>query len=202
MKRDLWLFESKAIEKGFSYIAGTDEAGRGPLAGPVVSAAVLLPTSFHDPDITDSKKLTPKKRSYLYEKLYEHAVSIGIGIIDNIEIDRINILNASLISMAISVKNLNPQPDYLLIDGKFRISADLTQETIIRGDTLSISIAAASIIAKVTRDRLMERYHQDYPQFGFSRHKGYPTKAHKEAIKKFGCCPIHRRTFKGVKEYL
>ena len=202
MERDLWLFESKAIEKGFSYIAGTDEAGRGPLAGPVVSAAVLLPTSFHDPDITDSKKLTPKKRSYLYEKLYEHAVSIGIGIIDNIEIDRINILNASLISMAISVKNLNPQPDYLLIDGKFRISADLTQETIIRGDTLSISIAAASIIAKVTRDRLMERYHQDYPQFGFSRHKGYPTKAHKEAIEKFGCCPIHRRTFKGVKEYL
>ncbi|MCJ7617444.1 MAG: ribonuclease HII [Desulfobacterales bacterium] len=202
MKRDLWLFESKAIEKGFSYIAGIDEAGRGPLAGPVVSAAVLLPTSFHDPDITDSKKLTPKKRSYLYEKLYEHAVSIGIGIIDNIEIDRINILNASLISMAISVKNLNPQPDYLLIDGKFRIPADLTQETIIRGDTLSISIAAASIIAKVTRDRLMERYHQDYPQFGFSRHKGYPTKAHKEAIEKFGCCPIHRRTFKGVKEYL
>ncbi|MBU1163050.1 MAG: ribonuclease HII [Proteobacteria bacterium] len=202
MKRDLWLFESKAIEKGFLYIAGIDEAGRGPLAGPVVSAAVLLPTSFHDPDITDSKKLTPKKRSYLYEKLYEHAVSIGIGIIDNIEIDRINILNASLISMAISVKNLNPQPDYLLIDGKFRISADLTQETIIRGDTLSISIAAASIIAKVTRDRLMERYHQDYPQFGFSRHKGYPTKAHKEAIEKFGCCPIHRRTFKGVKEYL
>jgi len=202
MKRDLWLFESKAIEKGFSYIAGTDEAGRGPLAGPVVSAAVLLPTSFHDPDITDSKKLSPKKRSYLYEKLYDQAISIGIGIVDNIEIERINILNASLISMAISVKNLNPQPDYLLIDGKFRIPADLTQETIIRGDTLSISIAAASIIAKVTRDRLMERYHQDYPQFGFSRHKGYPTKAHKEAIEKFGCCPIHRRTFKGVKEYL
>ncbi|MBU4128393.1 MAG: ribonuclease HII [Proteobacteria bacterium] len=202
MKRDLWLFESKAIEKGFSYIAGTDEAGRGPLAGPVVSAAVLLPTSFHDPDITDSKKLSPKKRSYLYEKLYDQAISIGIGIVDNIEIERINILNASLMSMAISVKNLNPQPDYLLIDGKFRIPADLTQETIIRGDTLSISIAAASIIAKVTRDRLMERYHQDYPQFGFSRHKGYPTKAHKEAIEKFGCCPIHRRTFKGVKEYL
>jgi len=202
MKRDLWLFESKAIEKGFAYIAGTDEAGRGPLAGPVVSAAVLLPTSFHDPDITDSKKLSPKKRSYLYEKLYDQAISIGIGIVDNIEIERINILNASLMSMAISVKNLNPQPDYLLIDGKFRIPADLTQETIIRGDTLSISIAAASIIAKVTRDRLMERYHQDYPQFGFSRHKGYPTKAHKEAIEKFGCCPIHRRTFKGVKEYL
>ena len=201
MKLDLWLFESKAIEKGFSYIAGIDEAGRGPLAGPVVSAAVLLPNSFHDSDITDSKKLTPKKRSYLYAKIYDHAVSIGIGIIDNIEIDRINILNASLLSMAISVKNLRPQPDYLLIDGKFQIPSDLMQETIIRGDTLSISIASASIIAKVTRDRLMERYHQYYPQFGFSRHKGYPTRAHKEAIKTFGCCPIHRRSFKGVKEY-
>lgn len=202
MERDLWLFESKAIEKGFSYIAGIDEAGRGPLAGPVVSAAVLLHPSFHDPDITDSKKLTPKKRSYLYEKLYDQAVSIGIGIVDNTEIDRINILNASLLSMSISVKNLSPQPDYLLIDGAFRISTDLPQEPVIRGDALSISIAAASIIAKVSRDRLMERYDQDYPQFGFSRHKGYPTKAHKEAISKFGCCPIHRRTFKGVKEYL
>ena len=199
MEQDLWLFESKAIEKGFSYIAGIDEAGRGPLAGPVVSAAVLLPTSFHDPDITDSKKLSPKKRSYLYEKLYDQAVSIGIGIVDNIEIERINILNASLLSMAISVKNLSPQPDYLLIDGKFRIPTDLPQEPIIRGDALSISIAAASIVAKVSRDRLMERYDQDYPQFGFSRHKGYPTKAHKEAIRTFGCCPIHRRTFKGVK---
>jgi len=202
MEQDLWLFESKAIEKGFSYIAGIDEAGRGPLAGPVVSAAVLLPTSFHDPDITDSKKLSPKKRSYLYEKLYDQAVSIGIGIVDNIEIERINILNASLLSMAISVKNLSPQPDYLLIDGKFRIPTDLPQEPIIRGDALSISIAAASIVAKVSRDMLMERYDQDYPQFGFSRHKGYPTKAHKEAIRTFGCCPIHRRTFRGVKEYL
>ncbi len=202
MEQDLWLFESKAGKKGFSYIAGIDEAGRGPLAGPVVSAAIILPNSFHDSEITDSKKLTHKKRSYLYEKLYDHAVSIGIGIIDNIEIDRINILNASLLSMAIAVKNLRPQPDYLLIDGKFRIPIDyLTQETVIRGDSLSISIAAASIIAKVTRDRLMERYHQDYPQFGFSRHKGYPTKAHKEAIRTFGCCPIHRRSFRGVKEY-
>jgi len=202
MGQDLWLFESKAIEKGFSHIAGIDEAGRGPLAGPVVSAAVLLPLSFHNPDIIDSKKLSPKKRSYLYEKLYDQAVSIGIGIVDNIEIERINILNASLLSMAISVKNLNPQPDFLLIDGKFKIPIDLPQEPVIRGDALSISIAAASIIAKVTRDRLMERYHQDYPQFGFSRHKGYPTRAHKEAIEKFGCCPIHRRTFRGVKEYL
>ncbi len=202
MGTDLWAFEKKAIDKGFTRIAGIDEAGRGPLAGPVVSAAVILPTSFPISDITDSKKLTPNKRALLYEKIYKHAVSIGIGIVDPIEIDRINILKASLLSMAISVENLNPKPDYLLIDGTFGILSDLPQELIPKGDTLSISIAAASIVAKVTRDRMMKRYDIDYPQFGFSRHKGYPTKAHKEAIKKFGYCPIHRRSFKGVKEYL
>ena len=202
MKPDLWSFENKAIENGFSRIAGIDEAGRGPLAGPVVSAAVILPLSFQVSDIRDSKKLTPKKRIDLYEKIYEHAVAIGVGIIDAIEIDRINILKASLLSMAISVENLVPQPDCLLIDGKFQISSSLPQKPIVKGDNLSISIAAASIVAKVTRDRLMERYHLDYPQFGFSKHKGYPTKAHKEAIREFGCCPIHRRSFKGVKEYL
>ena len=202
MGPDLWLFEKKAIEKGFSRIAGIDEAGRGPLAGPVVSAAVILPTSLDVSGISDSKKLTPKKRVYLYDKIYDHAVSIGVGIVDPIEIDRINILKASLLAMAMSAENLAPQPDYILIDGTFLIPSNLPQEPIPRGDTLSISIAAASIVAKVTRDRLMERYHLDYPQFGFSRHKGYPTKTHKEAIRKFGCCPIHRRSFKGVKEYL
>lgn len=202
MGPDLWLFEKKAFEKGFSRIAGIDEAGRGPLAGPVVSAAVILPTSFDVSGISDSKKLTPQKRVYLYEKIYDHAVSIGVGIVDPIEIDRINILKASLLAMAMSVANLAPQPDCLLIDGTFLIPSNLPQETIPKGDTLSISIAAASIIAKVTRDRLMERYHLDYPQFGFSRNKGYPTKIHKEAIREFGCCPIHRRSFKGVKEYL
>lgn len=202
MGTDLWLFEKKAIEKGYSRIAGVDEAGRGPLAGPVVSAAVILPVFSHFADISDSKRVTPKKRAYIYDKIYEHAVSIGIGIIDPIEIERINILKASLLSMAISVENLAPQPDCLLIDGTFPISTNLPQEPIPKGDALSISIGAASIVAKVTRDRLMERYHQDYPQFGFIKHKGYPTKAHKEAIRKFGCCPIHRRSFKGVKEYL
>ena len=123
MKPDLWSFENKAIENGFSRIAGIDEAGRGPLAGPVVSAAVILPLSFQVSDIRDSKKLTPKKRIDLYEKIYEHAVAIGVGIIDAIEIDRINILKASLLSMAISVENLVPQPDCLLIDGKFQISS-------------------------------------------------------------------------------
>ncbi len=198
MKLDPWSFEKKSIQKGFSRVAGIDEAGRGPLAGPVVSAAVILPSSFPVSDVKDSKKLTPKKRSYLYEKIYEHAVSIGIGIVDSTEIDRINILQASLLSMAISVENLKPQPDYLLIDGKFKIPSVLPQEPIVMGDSLSISIAAASIVAKVTRDRLMEIYHIDYPEFGFARHKGYPTRAHKEAIREFGPCPIHRRSFKGV----
>jgi ribonuclease HII len=202
MEQDLWSFEKKAFQKGFSKIAGIDEAGRGPLAGPVVSAAVILPVPFQVPGVIDSKKLTPKKRYHLYEKIYDKAVSIGIGIIDSVEIDRINILQAALAAMAAAVENLSPQPEFLLIDGTFSISSPLPQEAIPKGDTLSISIAAASIIAKVTRDNLMERYHQDYPQFGFSKHKGYPTKSHKEAIRQFGCCHIHRKSFKGVKEYL
>ena len=199
---ELWTFEIKAYKKGYSRVAGVDEAGRGPLAGPVVSAAVMLPASFAVTGITDSKKLSPKKRWQFYEKIYRDADAIGIGIIDPIEIDRINILQASLLSMAMAVENLNPQPGMLLIDGTFPIATHLPQQSIPKGDALSISIAAASIIAKVTRDRLMQRYDQDYPQFGFSRHKGYPTRAHKEAIRKFGYCPIHRRSFKGVREYL
>jgi ribonuclease HII len=202
MKPDLWAFEKKASEKGFSRIAGIDEAGRGPLAGPVVSAAVLLSDTFPVPDVIDSKKLTPKKRESLYDAIYTHAVSIGIGIVDPIEIDRMNILQASLLSMAMASENLNPQPDYLLIDGIFPIVSMHSQESIPKGDARSISIGAASIIAKVTRDRLMEGYHQQYPQFGFSRHKGYPTKAHKAAIRQFGFSPIHRRSFKGVREYV
>ena len=200
--KDLRFFEKKAAGKGCKDIAGVDEAGRGPLAGPVVSAAVILPAKFRDSDINDSKKLSSKKRQQLYEVIYAHAVSIGIGIVDPLEIDRINILQASLLAMAMAVKNLDPQPDYLLIDGIFPIPTDLPQQSIAKGDALSISIAAASIIAKVTRDRLMQKYHHYYPQFDFPKHKGYPTAAHREAIRKFGCCPIHRKSFKGVKEYV
>jgi ribonuclease HII len=199
MVSDFWAFEKKAGVEGFKRIAGIDEAGRGPLAGPVVSAAVILPAFFPVSGIADSKKLTPGKREDLYEKIYAYAIAIGIGIVDSTEIDRINILNASLLSMLFSVENLDPRPDFLLIDGQFRILSDLPQRPIIHGDETSISIAAASIIAKVTRDRLMEKYDQDYPNYGFLKHKGYPTRAHKEAIRKFGCCPIHRRSFKGVK---
>ena len=201
-KMDLWFFEKKATAKGYQKIAGIDEAGRGPLAGPVVSAAVILPPAFSVAGVIDSKKLSAKKRVQLYQEIYSQAVSVGIGIIDPVEIDRINILQASLLAMSMATNNLRPQPGCLLIDGPFRIPSHLPQKPIAKGDSLSVSIAAASIVAKVTRDQLMERYHEYYPQVDFSRHKGYPTRAHKEAIRKFGYCPIHRRTFKGVKEYI
>lgn len=196
---DLWFFEKNATAEGYEKIAGIDEAGRGPLAGPVVSAAVILPADFPDAGVTDSKLVSAGKREKLYKKIYTHAVSIGIGIIDAAEIDRINILQASLQAMAMAVANLSPPPDCLLIDGTFPIAVDVPQKLIVKGDRRSISIAAASIVAKVSRDRLMEIYHQYYPQFGFSQHKGYPTKFHREAIRKFGCCMIHRQTFKGVR---
>ncbi len=199
---DLRYFEKEATQKGCRDIAGIDEAGRGPLAGPVVSAAVILPPSFNDPEITDSKKLTAKKRERLYLKIYDRAVAVGIGIVDPVEIDRINILQASLLAMAIAVKNLDPQPDHLLIDGNFPIPSKLPQQPIPKGDALSISIAAASIVAKVSRDRLMQTYHHYYPQFDFPKHKGYPTRSHKQAIREFGYTPIHRRSFKGVKEFV
>jgi ribonuclease HII len=198
---DLWRFENRARRTGLTRIAGVDEAGRGPLAGPVVSAAVMLPFSFPVSGVTDSKKLTPKKRLALYHQIYEHADAIGIGIVDSGEIDRTNILKASLLSMAMAVENLSPLPEHVLIDGIFSLPLSLSQEAIPKGDALSISIGAASIIAKVTRDSLMERYHEVYPDFGFAVHKGYPTPFHKEAIRRYGCTPIHRKHFKGVKEW-
>jgi ribonuclease HII len=200
MDIDLWRFENQARQSGLTRIAGVDEAGRGPLAGPVVSAAVVLPFSFPVSGVTDSKKLTPKKRQALYHQIYEHADAIGIGIVDSGEIDRTNILKASLLSMVMAVENLLPLPEHVLIDGIFSLPLSLSQEVIPKGDARSISIGAASIIAKVTRDSLMERYHEDYPDFGFAIHKGYPTPFHKEAIRRYGCTPIHRKRFKGVKE--
>jgi ribonuclease HII len=201
MTPDLWAFETKARDRGYKIIAGIDEAGRGPLAGPVVSAAVILPAGVDLPGIDDSKKLTPAQRSRLYERLYGVARAIGIGVVDAAEIDRVNILQGTLHAMTMAVANLQPQPDYLLIDGIFTITVDLPQQTIKKGDALSISIAAASIVAKVTRDRIMSQVDSLFPEFGFSRHKGYPTKIHRAAIARHGCTPIHRRTFKGVREH-
>ena len=202
MTPDLWKFENKFRAQGFKKIAGVDEAGRGPLAGPVVSAAVILPDDFDIPGVNDSKKLTPRKRDLLYDQILEGATAVGVGIVDNHQIDKINILRAALLSMAQAAGKLDPSPDFLLIDGTFTTPADTPQKAIPKGDSLSISIAAASIIAKVTRDRLMADYHIRYPEYGFDRHKGYPTKAHKEAIARCGITPIHRLTFKGVKEYV
>lgn len=202
MASDLWEFENQARQSGYSRIAGLDEAGRGPLAGPVVAAAVVVPPSFAVAGVNDSKKLSDKKRSTLYDEIFEHADGVGVGVADEDEIDRLNILRASLLAMARAVSNLPLAPDHLLIDGTFRIDSELPQNAIPKGDARSISIAAASIIAKVTRDRLMMQYHREFPAYGFDRHKGYPTRAHREAIEIHGCCAIHRKTFKGVKEHL
>ncbi len=202
MKADLWAFEKALAADGHAKIAGVDEAGRGPLAGPVVSAAVILPADFDAREITDSKQLTVRQRERLLGHIYAHAQAIGIGIVDALEIDRINILQAAKLSMVMALENLGPQPDYVLIDGNFTIQTLLPQQPIVKGDARSISIAAASIVAKVSRDKLMLRYHDDFPQFGFDRHKGYPTKAHKAAIAAHGPCLIHRRSFRGVVEHL
>ena len=203
---DAWRYERESAAAGHHIIAGVDEAGRGPLAGPVISAAVSLPPDFGGTEnslgITDSKKVSAKKRLLLYKAIYNEARCIGIGIVDAKEIDRRNILQASLTSMAIAVSNLRPQPDFLLIDGKFPIHSSLPQKAVIKGDRLSLSIAAASIVAKVTRDRLMIHYDKVYPTYGFAGHKGYPTKVHLEMVRRFGRCPIHRCSFRGVPSQL
>ncbi len=200
MVPDLLEFERQAHRHGFRCIAGIDEAGRGPLAGPVVAAAVILPTAFDAPGLTDSKKLTPRKRDAWYDWIQECAVAVGVGLVEAGEIDRINILNASLRAMAMAVARLVPAPDCLFIDGIWTIASDLPQTPIVKGDARSLSIAAASVIAKVTRDRIMCDHHEKFPEFGFDRHKGYPTRDHKAAIRQFGPCPIHRKTFRGVRE--
>ncbi len=202
MTADMWVFENAARQEGFSTIAGIDEAGRGPLAGPVVSAAVILPAALQIAGVDDSKRLTPKKRAALFGEIYRRAISVGVGVVGPGRIDEINILQASLKSMAMAVACLNPRPDCLLIDGIFKIESDISQIPIPKGDARSVSIAAASIIAKVTRDNMMVQYHRQYPQYGFAQHKGYPTKAHKIAIREHGCTPIHRRSFRGVREYI
>jgi ribonuclease HII len=202
MTVDLWAFEKSLAGQGYAKIAGVDEAGRGPLAGPVVSAAVVLPCDFQDQGVTDSKKLTPGRRAKLFAHIYDNAEAIGIGIVDALEIDRINILQAARLSMVLALANLGTPPDYVLVDGNFRLETDLPHQPVVKGDARSISIAAASIVAKVSRDRLMLRYHDDFPQYGFDRHKGYPTKAHKTAIAVHGPCRIHRRSFRGVLEYV
>lgn len=189
-------FENEAYEKGYNSIAGIDEAGRGPLAGPVVAAAVILPKDALIEGVNDSKKISEKKREKLYDDIINNAISWGVGIVDHTVIDEINILNATRRAMKLAIQNLSVRPDFILIDAEKKVDTDgIPYLPIIKGDALSISIGAASIIAKVTRDRMMREYDKIFPMYGFEKHKGYGTKAHVEAIKEFGPCMIHRRSF-------
>jgi ribonuclease HII len=182
--------------QGLDHIAGVDEAGRGPLAGPLVAAAVIFPKNFDIDGVDDSKKLSSKKREELYSLIFRHAISIGVGIINHDEIDRINILRATHVAMQNAMDNLAIKPDYALIDGNSFKHDQLRFQNIIGGDGISFTIAAASIIAKVTRDRMMRELDASYPQYGFAQHKGYGTRQHIEAIRTYGRCEIHRKTFR------
>jgi len=188
-------FEKMARREGYHLIAGVDEAGRGPLAGPVVAAAVIFPPDYCNAEINDSKKLSVTKRENLYEMIEKNAVAIGIRVVDADVIDRVNILQASLKAMRDAVLDLSASPDFLLVDGLHRIPIITPQKPLVKGDNVSISIAAASIMAKVTRDRIMEMYHRQFPQYNFQKNKGYGTKEHVNAIRKFGICKIHRKSF-------
>ncbi|MCX7841644.1 MAG: ribonuclease HII [Clostridia bacterium] len=188
-------YENKAYANGYQYIAGIDEAGRGPLAGPVVAAAVILPRDACIEGLNDSKQLTEKQRAGLFEEIKEKAVAYGIGIVDEKTIDEINILQAAKKAMKEAIANLTPAPDYLLIDSVKLPDLQIKQLSMDKGDALSLSIAAASVIAKVTRDRLLEEADKLFPRYGFAKHKGYGTYEHIKAIKKYGGCPIHRVSY-------
>lgn len=193
--------ESAARAKGYRCIAGVDEAGRGPLAGPVVAAACSIPGKLYFPGINDSKLLLPKKRKILFEQLVGHeGVHYGVGVIEHNVIDQINILQATLEAMRAAVKQLPVQPDCLLVDGVHVFLESVYSEPIIKGDSRSQMIAAASIIAKETRDQIMIEYHKQYPEYGFDEHKGYGTEKHRKALAKYGPCPIHRRSFSSVEQ--
>ena len=188
-------FEERARQRGFRLIAGIDEAGRGPLAGPVVAAAVVLPDRYSHPDINDSKKLTSRSRELLFEVIRADALAVGIGVVDSRVIDELNILRATLLAMREAVADLKVVPDCLLVDGNQSVPLEIPQETIVKGDGRSVSIAAASIVAKVSRDRIMEIYHRQFPYYNFFKNKGYGTAEHRRAIREHGFCKIHRRSF-------
>ena len=187
--------EAEIRSQGYTAVCGVDEAGRGPLAGPVVAAAVILPQGIELPGVNDSKKLTEKKREMLYDFVKENALAWGIGQADEKEIDEINILQATFLAMRRAIEAMQIPADFALIDGNRISGLDIPAETVIGGDGSVLSIAAASILAKVTRDRYMREMAQVYPQYGFEKHKGYGTKAHYAAIEAYGICPLHRRTF-------
>lgn len=191
-----WLeFEKEALAKGYKSVCGVDEAGRGPLAGPVCAAAVILPESVIIDGVNDSKKLSEKKRESLFDVIREQALSYSIAYATVDEIEEINILNATMLAMRRAIDGLDIKADYAMIDGNKIPPLDIDAECIVKGDAKSMSIACASILAKVSRDRLLYKYAEEYPMYGFDKHKGYGTKVHREAILKYGPCPYHRKSF-------
>lgn len=191
-----WLeFEKEALAKGYKSVCGVDEAGRGPLAGPVCAAAVILPEGVIIDGVNDSKKLSEKKRESLFDVIREQALSYSIAYATVDEIEEINILNATMLAMRRAIDGLDIKADYAMIDGNKIPPLDIDAECIVKGDAKSMSIACASILAKVSRDRLLYKYAEEYPMYGFDKHKGYGTKAHREAILKYGPCPYHRKSF-------
>ena len=195
--------EESLTDKGYHHICGVDEVGRGPLAGPVVAAAVILPVDIKIEGLNDSKKLTPLRREKIFETIVELGLICAIGVIDNNDIDRLNILKASLMAMRKAVMDLKQAPDFVLVDGDYTIpNISTPQFAVVGGDALCQSVAAASVIAKVTRDRMMDKYQGLYPSFNFSKHKGYPTPEHLEELKDNGPTEIHRRSFKPVADII
>ena len=192
---NMWEIEESCRAQGFGLICGVDEAGRGPLAGPVCAAAVILPHGLEIPGLTDSKKLSDKKRRELFPIIQREAIAYGIGLASREEIDEINILQATFLAMERALAALSVRPELALIDGNREKDFGLPVKTVVKGDSLSMNIAAASILAKVTRDDLMLELAKEYPQYGFDIHKGYGTRAHYDALREYGPCPIHRTTF-------
>lgn len=188
-------FEKELQAKGFKYICGIDEAGRGPLSGPVVAAACILPFDADIKELNDSKKLSEKKRDILFDIIKEKAISFGIGMASPSEIDEINILNATMLAMHRALEAMPIKPDFALIDGNVSRGFNIPTQTVVKGDSLSCSISAASILAKVTRDRVCQEDAEKYPEYNFKKHKGYSTKEHMDILRRLGPCPIHRKTF-------
>jgi ribonuclease HII len=195
---DVLHYEAMARDAGYLTVAGVDEAGRGPLAGPVVAAAVILPAGLKIDGVKDSKKMTEAARERSFSQIQETAIAVSIGVVSHRYIDQFNILKASLEAMRLAVVNLDPKPQFLLVDGNQPIPVTIPHKCVIKGDSLSMSISAASVVAKVYRDRIMRSYHGIFPWYQFMQNKGYATESHYAALRAHGACPIHRRTFKGV----